>query len=41
MAVDLPTGLNSDSGKFDTAGLPADINLCWVIQSSELQPSLI
>ena len=27
MAVDLPTGLNSDSGKFDTAGLPADITL--------------
>ncbi|MCH2530328.1 MAG: NAD(P)H-hydrate epimerase, partial [Dehalococcoidia bacterium] len=27
MAVDLPTGLNSDSGKFDNSGLPADITL--------------
>ena len=27
IAVDLPTGLNSDSGEFDNAGLPADITL--------------
>ncbi len=27
IALDLPTGLNSDSGKFDSAGLPADMTL--------------
>ena len=27
VALDLPTGLNSDTGEFDVAGLPADITL--------------
>jgi len=27
IALDLPTGLNSDSGEFDNAGLPADVTL--------------